>query len=154
MKRILLLLALSLCFLSFAGAKDPLDQPSKEYVETLKKMITVSGGDATFKLVIPQMFAMMKQRLPNIPEEFWKTAEEVIVKNIVDDLVGMLAPIYWKHLTKADLEGIIKFYETPVGKKMAAAQPTITAESMEVGQQWGMQIAMKIQGMLKEKGYM
>lgn len=154
MKRILLLLALSLCFLSFAEAKAPQDQPSKEYVETLKKMITVSGGDATFKLVIPQMFAMMKQQLPNVPEEFWKTAEAEIMKNIVDDVVGMLAPIYWKHLTKADLEGIIKFYETPVGKKMAAAQPTIMTESMKVGQQWGMQIAMKIQGMLKEKGYM
>lgn len=154
MKRILLLLALSLCFLSFAEAKAPQDQPSKEYVETLKKMITVSGGDATFKLVIPQMFAMMKQQLPNVPEEFWKTAEEEIMKNIVDDVVGMLAPIYWKHLTKADLDGIIKFYETPVGKKMAAAQPNIMTESMKVGQQWGMQIAMKIQGMLKEKGYM
>lgn len=154
MKRILLLLVLSMCFLSFAEAKAPQDQPSKEYVETLKKMITVSGGDATFKLVIPQMFAMMKQQLPNVPEEFWKTAEEEIMKNIVDDVVGMLAPIYWKHLTKADLEGIIKFYETPVGKKMAAAQPTIMTESMKVGQQWGMQIAMKIQGMLKEKGYM
>ena len=154
MKRILLLLVLSLCLLSFAEAKTPQDQPSKEYVETLKKMIVVSGGDATFKLVIPQMFAMMKQQLPNVPEEFWKTAEEEIMKNIVDDVVGMLAPIYWKHLTKADLEGIIKFYETPGRKKKAAAQPNIMTESMKVGQQWGMQIAMKIQGMLKEKGYM
>ena len=60
MKRILLLIALSLCLWSVAEAKAPQTQPSKEYVETLKKMITVSGGDATFKMVVPQMFAMMK----------------------------------------------------------------------------------------------
>ena len=154
MRKILFILILVLGIGGVSVAQTAQTQPSKEYVAALKKMIVVSGSDATFKLVIPQMFAMMKQQLPNVPEEFWKTAEAEIMKTIMDDVVGMLAPVYSKHLTQADLEGIIKFYETPVGKKMAAAQPGIMSESMKVGQQWGMQIAMKIQGMLKEKGYM
>ena len=154
MRKILFILVLVLGIGGVNVAQTAQTQPSKEYVAALKKMIVVSGSDATFKLVIPQMFAMMKQQLPNVPEEFWKTAEAEIMKTIMDDVVGMLAPVYSKHLTQADLEGIIKFYETPVGKKMAAAQPGIMSESMKVGQQWGMQIAMKIQGMLKEKGYM
>lgn len=154
MKRILLLLVLSLCLWSVADAKAPQNQPSKEYIETLKKMITISGADATFKVMIPQMFAMMKQQLPNVPADFWESAEKEIMKTILDDIVNMLAPVYNKHLTQDDLKGIIQFYETPVGKKMAAAQPYIMSDSMKVGQQWGMQIAMKIQGMLKEKGYM
>ena len=154
MRKILFILVLVLGIGGVNVAQTAQTQPSKEYVAALKKMIVVSGSDATFNIVIPQMFAMMKQQLPNVPEEFWKTAEAEIMKTIMDDVVGMLAPVYSKHLTQADLEGIIKFYETPVGKKMAAAQPGIMSESMKVGQQWGMQIAMKIQGMLKEKGYM
>ena len=107
-------------------------------------MIVVSGSDATFKLVIPQMFAMMKQQLPNVPAEFWSEAEKEMMKTLVDDLVEMLAPIYHKRLTLSDLQGITKFYESPVGKKMAAAQPAIASESMAVGQQWGMKIATKV----------
>lgn len=153
MRKILFILVLVLGIGGVSVAQTAQTQPSKEYVAALKKMIVVSGSDATFKLVIPQMFAMMKQQLPNVPEDFWKSAEEEIMKTILDDIVNMLAPVYNKHLTQDDLKGIIQFYETPVGKKMAAAQPYIMSDSMKVGQQWGMQIAMKIQGMLKEKGY-
>jgi len=100
------------------------------------------------------MFAMMKQQLPNVPAEFWTETEKEMMKTLVDDLVEMLAPIYQKHLTLKDLQEIVKFYESPIGKKMAAAQPAITSESMKVGQQWGMNIAMKVQEALKAKGYM
>ena len=117
-------------------------------------MIVVSGSDATFKLVIPQMFAMMKQQLPNVPAEFWSEAEKEMMKTLVDDLVEMLAPIYHKRLTLSDLQEITKFYESPVGKKMAAAQPAIATESMAVGQQWGMKIATKVQESLKAKRYL
>ena len=129
-------------------------QPSKEYVAALKKMIVVSGSDATFRLLIPQMFAMMQQQLPNVPAEFWSEAEKEMTKTLVDDLAEMLAPIYYKRLTLSDLQGITKFYESPVGKKMAAAQPAIASESMAVGQQWGMKIATKVEEALKAKGYL
>ena len=100
------------------------------------------------------LFAMMKQQLPNVPAEFWSEAEKEMMKTLVDDLVEMLAPIYHKRLTLSDLQEITKFYESPVGKKMAAAQPAIATESMAVGQQWGMKIATKVQESLKAKGYL
>ena len=81
-------------------------------------------------------------------------AEKEMMKTLVDDLVEMLAPIYHKRLTLSDLQEITKFYESPVGKKMAAAQPAIATESMAVGQQWGMKIATKVQESLKAKGYL
>ena len=143
MRKILFILILVLGIGGVSVAQTAQTQPSKEYVAALKKMIVVSGSDATFKLVIPQMFAMMKQQLPNVPAEFWSEAEK-----------EMLAPIYHKRLTLSDLQEITKFYESPVGKKMAAAQPAIATESMAVGQQWGMKIATKVQESLKAKGYL
>ena len=77
-----------------------------------------------------------------------------MTKTLVDDLAEMLAPIYHKRLTLSDLQEITKFYESPVGKKMAAAQPAIASESMAVGQQWGMKIAAKVEEALKAKGYL
>lgn len=154
MRKILFILVLVLGIGGVSVAQTAQTQPSKEYVAALKKMIVVSGNDATFKLVIPQMFAMMKQQLPNVPAEFWSEAEKEMMKTLVDDLVEMLAPIYHKRLTLSDLQEITKFYESPVGKKMAAAQPAIATESMAVGQQWGMKIATKVQESLKAKGYL
>ena len=154
MKKILFILVFVLGVSVVTMAQTVQNQPSKEYVAELKKMIVSSGSDATFKVMIPQMFAMMKQQLPNVPAEFWTETENEMMKTLVDDLVGMLAPIYQKHLTLKDLQEIVKFYESPVGKKMAAAQPAIVSDSMKVGQQWGMNIAMKVQEALKAKGYM
>ena len=94
MRKILFILVLVLGIGGVSVAQTAQTQPSKEYVAALKKMIVVSGSDATFKLVIPQMFAMMKQQLPNVPAEFWSEAEKEMMKTLVDDLVELLAPIY------------------------------------------------------------
>jgi hypothetical protein len=71
----------------------------------------------------------------------------------MDDLVTLLAPVYEKHLTEADLNEVIKFYNTPAGKKLAQKNPAIMQDSMVAGQTWGMKVAEKVQAKLKEKGY-
>ena len=142
MRKILFILVLVLGIGGVSVAQTAQTQPSKEYVVALKKMIVVSGSDATFRLLIPQMFAMMQQQLPNVPAEFWSEAEKEMTKTLVDDLAEMLAPIYYKRLTLSDLQEITKFYESPV------------SESMAVGQQWGMKIATKVEEALKAKGYL
>ena len=71
----------------------------------------------------------------------------------LDDLVEMLVPVYSKYMTQGDLEKLIEFYQTPVGKKYAKSTPMITQESMQVGQQWGMKIGQEFEKKMKEKGY-
>jgi uncharacterized protein len=65
----------------------------------------------------------------------------------------MLVPVYSKYLTKEDLEEMIKFYETPVGKKFAENTPKIMRESMQIGQEWGMRIGEKFEKKIRERGY-
>ena len=43
-----------------------------------------------------------------------------------------------------DLDNIIRFYETPSGRRMADAQPKIATDAMGVAQQWAMQFAQKM----------
>jgi uncharacterized protein len=123
------------------------------YRATVKKMMEVGGTQATFKSAIKQMFEMFKQQKGNVPDNIWADLEAEISKTSVDDLVEMLTPVYAKHLTEADLQKVIEFYQTPAGKKYADKAPLLTQESMQVGQQWGMKVAQKFQEKLKEKGY-
>ncbi|UCH13121.1 MAG: DUF2059 domain-containing protein [Bacteroidales bacterium] len=139
----LILLTFGLTF----GQVDP------EFKAALKNMFEVSGSEETYKTVIRQMVSMFKTQFANVPEGHWNDLENEFLQTSLDDLVDMLVPVYSKHLTLEDLQKIIEFYHTPTGKKYAEKTPLITQESMQIGQQWGMQIGQDFQNKLKEKGY-
>lgn len=126
---------------------------SKTYPATLKKFLEINGSMETFQTAIGAMMGQFKNMYSSVPTDVWTEFEKEFSATSMDDLVGMIAPVYEKHLSEADLNEIIKFYNTPVGKKLAAKTPVITQESMAVGQAWGMKIAEKVQAKMKEKGY-
>jgi hypothetical protein len=66
------------------------------------------------------------------------------------ELVEVLTPVYRKHLTLEDLQALIAFYESPVGKKYAQVGPSILNESMEAGQEWGSSLRGKFEKQLEE----
>ena len=128
-------------------------QANDEYKRTLKKMLDAAGSEATFDSAIKQMLGMFKGQYQNVPDDVWVELENEMLKISMDDLVEMLTPVYAKHLSVADLNKIIEFYQTPVGKKYAEKTPLITQESMQVGQEWGMKMGQRFQEKMKEKGY-
>lgn len=126
---------------------------SKTYSATLKKYLESTGNLESFKTVVGTMVTQFKPMYPAVPEEVWTEFTKEFSGTSLDDLVTLMAPVYEKHLTETDLNEAIKFYNTPVGKKIAGKTPVITQESMAIGQTWGMQVAAKIQAKMKEKGY-
>ena len=127
-------------------------QSDVEYKSTLKKMFEVSGSEEAYKSGIRQMFVMFRQK-ENVPQEVWDALESEFLQTSLNDLVEMLTPVYQKHLTTADLQKVIQFYQTPAGEKFAQKTPFIMQESMQVGQQWGMKVGKDVETKLKEKGY-
>jgi hypothetical protein len=128
-------------------------QDNSSYKSSLKKMIQVSGSEVAYKGIVNQMVSMFKQQQSNAPAEFWDEFAAEMNKDAVGQLVDMLTPIYQKHLTEADLQSVISFYETPAGKKFAEKTPLITQESMLAGQEWGKQIGARVIEKLQAKGY-
>jgi hypothetical protein len=63
----------------------------------------------------------------------------------------ILIPIYEKHFTPAEIEELLRFYESPVGKKMIALRPQITQEAIEAVQSWGHTLAQKFIKQLDER---
>ena len=147
MKRTLLTAALVFVFAFTIHAQ------SKTYPAALKKYMEVSGSISAFNTAITGMIGNFKSANSNVPDEFWKELEAEFQKTSVDDLVTLLTPVYEKHITEAEMNEIIKFYNTPAGKKLAEKTPAIMGESMQVGQTWGAAVAQKVMTKLKEKGY-
>jgi hypothetical protein len=123
------------------------------YEETLAKMFEVSGTEAAYQTTIKQMVGMYKSQKTNVPADAWDSLEKEFLAMSLNDLTKMLVPVYSKHLTKSDLEGLIAFYQSEVGTKFANSTPAIMQESMQVGQQWGMELGKRFNEKMSEKGY-
>jgi uncharacterized protein len=61
-----------------------------------------------------------------------------------DSLTNMMIPVYDKYLTREDLEGLIQFFQTPLGQKMVRITPEISQETYKIGSDWGQQTAVEI----------
>lgn len=156
MKKTLTTLAFAFAIISTSFA-----QADAAYTRSLKKMFEASGTEQTFETAITQMMGMFKQQMPDVDASLWDDMEKEFLKTSINDLVEMLAPVYIKikikymymYMTQEDLDEMIRFYQSPVGKKFAKNTPLIMQESMQVGEQWGQQIGVKMEQRLKEKGY-
>jgi hypothetical protein len=97
------------------------------------------------------MIEQFKGIIPEAPDEYW----DLVLKEFSGgELVQLIIPIYDRHFSHEEIKDIIKFYETPTGKKMVEKLPLITQESMNAGQQWGMEIGEIIQNKLIKDGYL
>ena len=129
MKKILVSLAVLWCVALGVQAQD-----NQEYEKQVAKMLEMTHTMDAMKQIFPQMTAMLKQQLPQAPDEFWK------------ELDASMNGMYDKM--------IIKFYETPVGKKLSEMNPKATAEILPIAQQIGMQTMQELMQKAQEKGYL
>jgi uncharacterized protein len=98
----------------------------------VKKLIELTGGDA-------QIAVAKKKVLEMIPEA--KRTE--FLKEFDISLIGYLAKIedfYIKEYTSEDIQKMIAFYETPIGKKMKSKAGLQAESSMAAIQSWSIEL--------------
>ena len=148
MKLVCVTIALSL-FVTILAVAEAGDSSAEKRKDIKRLMVLTGAGDIGIQ-VMNQMVASFKQSLPQVPAAFWDDFKEEINP---DALIDLCIPIYDKHLSHGDIREMIRFYQTPAGKRIVKALPLITQESMIVGQMWGQDIARKAVQQPQEKGY-
>lgn len=58
-----------------------------------------------------------------------------------DAVTGQLAGIYGKHFTDDEIKGLVEFYNSPLGQKLAAEMPKISRESQRTAEMAGIRAA-------------
>ena len=112
---------------------------SPEKNAAIQKLFEVQGQDKLMQQGIHQMIQNFR-KLPQIPPQFWDDFEQKINTS---ELLQQLAPVYDKYYSLEDIQGLIAFYETPIGKKLLATTPQVMQESMKIGQEYGQKIAQQ-----------
>ena len=90
-----------------------------EYTAKMTRMLELSGSDAVMKELPKQMIGMMKQQVPAMPDSVSRQIEDLMAEYF-PKMLEMMTPIYAKYCTEEDLDGLIAFYESPLGNTDAA----------------------------------
>jgi hypothetical protein len=122
--------------------------PAKE--EAIRHLMEITGtskmGDAISREFNAQLEASMKRvivgpRLQKFMEEFSQKYNESAPSSLVNDKT---VAVYARHFSTEDIDGMIKFYESPVGQKVLKELPEAQQESFSSSQDVGRQAAMKV----------
>ncbi|TRO65147.1 DUF2059 domain-containing protein [Christiangramia sabulilitoris] len=92
------------------------------------------------KLTAGQQFDIMTEPIVEMIPEKNRAAFKKELAASTTELYNKMADIYTESFTEAEIDKILAFYATPVGKKMVAITPELTKKGMEIGQAWGMEL--------------
>jgi hypothetical protein len=116
------------------------DAASKEDVQ---KLFDVMASRDQVRQLMDQMFAQMrainrqemKKKYPDITEEEIARAErgsQELTRNFpIDEMLSDMVPVYQRHFTKTEIDGLTAFYSSPLGQKFLHEMPAVTAETMQ-----------------------
>ena len=93
------------------------------------KLIEKSGANGSMDTAKKQILDMISVENK---EAFIKEFDATLPK-----LYDKIAVVYMEIYTEQDIKDLLKFYETPIGKKMSANVGPIMEKSMAIGTQWG-----------------
>lgn len=94
------------------------------------KYLDISGQANTFKMITKDLSA-------NIPEAKKEDFQRDLDKSILE-LMGKMADMYMTEFTHDEIKALLKFYESPIGKKLTEKTEVLYNKGQTVGQEWGM----------------
>jgi hypothetical protein len=69
-----------------------------------------------------------------------------------NEFISRLVPIYQKHFTADEVDGMVKFYSSPLGQKVLTEMPAAMAEASQVGQHWSQEHGQEMIIKLEQAG--
>jgi hypothetical protein len=142
-------------FIFFLALAWPLAAQESSSVSSVKEtkireLLRATGAGNLAAQVMNQTIASFKKSMPDVSEKFWEGLRAEVK---TEELEQKIIPIYAKHFDEVELQGLIEFYSSPLGRKVVSELPAVVQESFVVGQEWGREIAARVLARLKEKGY-
>jgi uncharacterized protein len=121
------------------NAADPNAPASKEDIERyLEAMDTPEMMKNVMAAMTQQMHKIVHEQVkkqPNLPADFEAREDKMLDDMFKDfpikELLDAMVPVYQKHLTKGDVDGLVAFYTSPTGKKVLKEMPAMMTESMQ-----------------------
>lgn len=119
-------------------------------MEVARQIVAASGTGRTFDEVLPNVADQAKATFIRANPQMQLGIIEVVDRvalSMVDrraELDDRLAELWASSFDKAELEGILQFYLSPAGKKLAEIHPKLLGAQVGVAQEWAQEIGEEI----------
>ncbi len=133
--------------------------PAKE--ADIRRLLVATGatriGTVMTQSVVRQMGEAFRQSRPDLPVSLIDSMSFDVGKifgeamEIKGGLVDRMVPLYHRQFTHEEIKGMLVFYESPLGQKVAQALPVLTQESVQLGQEWGESLGPKIEKAIAQR---
>jgi uncharacterized protein len=135
----------ALCIVCTAGAawaQEPAANSMPTHQQVMRLLELTHARDQ-MKLTMANFTTQVKQgaregfksKVPNATEQQLRALDSVWDDSFsdipYDEMLEAMIPIYQRHLTKSDVDGLIAFYSSPLGAKVLRELPAITTEAMQ-----------------------
>jgi uncharacterized protein len=121
--------------------------PAPDALAAARELVTTMKAGDMLKSLMPVILQQLKpvivQGRPQVERDFdaiMPTLVEAMTTK-TDEFNDLVADIYARNFTAAEIREVTTFYHSPVGQKLLEKMPVISQESMMIGQKWGQAIA-------------
>ena len=132
----------------------------------IKKLLDVTGSLEIAKhmseSVVSQMSEALKQTRPDVPPETFDIIHEEVNKTISEAMVAkggfidLMIVLYHRYYTHDDIKGLLKFFQSPLGRKASSLGPVMSQEGFVIGQRWGERLGpiidRRVRARIRDKG--
>ena len=153
----------ALGFAKPAAAEPPAPAPSPAALLIAKQIVEVKGVAAIFEPVVREEVERVRLALIQTNLMWTKDINDAAATVYRSygprgtEFVDGIARIYASHFTEAELNSLLAFYQSTLGRKMLAEEPKALEEIMSYAKKWGEGIApdvmAKMRAELKKRGH-
>ncbi len=125
-------------------------EAASEKLHDVQRLMELTGSKKLGEQVLDQMFLQLKSQLPKVPEKFWQDTRQSLN---INEMLEAMVPVHARYFTDGEVKELIRFYESPLGRKLTEVTPKISEESMVEGQKWVLKAGQMIEKKLDGAGY-
>jgi hypothetical protein len=161
--RLIPVLAITVILLAAAPAvvvaqEPPLDPAFRaDILRLMDAMGTANIAKQMPSMLFRQLMEDARRSHVDLSNRAYEIQKEVLEQEVAkaldgpDGLVAKMLPIYARHFSREDIRGLIAFYESDLGRRMVAEMPALAQESVQIGMQWGRDLAPRVEAVLQER---
>ena len=158
MTKTLTLLTIIACVLAAPAGADNIAPAKRADIE---KLMRITGPPDVTKQIsnffVRQMSQAIKASRPDLPARAYQILGEEINRVIEEQMTAkggfldMGIPIYAEHFSHEDIKGLLKFYQSDLGKKTIKVEPLILQEKLALAQDWSKSLEPIIKNKINQR---
>lgn len=133
----------------FTFVSETNSQSIEEKIETLLKL---DGTIQGIEDLIEQNIDSHKENNFGVSDQYWQNLLDEIKKPSITQFIKLISPVYQNKFTEAEIDGLIKFYSSDIGKQLILKRPELYHEIQMPVTEWSQNLHTIILERVKNRG--